>query len=47
MKYRFWQVSDDTGKIVVTEMKERPLTQKMLATDQSFILETYDKIHVW
>ena len=47
MKYRFWQISDDSGKIVVSEITERPLTQKMLMTDQSYILETYDKIHVW
>jgi hypothetical protein len=32
-------VSDETGKIQVTEIKERPLTREMLDTNDAFILE--------
>lgn len=47
MHYRFFQLCDESGKLEVTEITERPLTKKMLETEKSYILETYDKIYAW
>jgi gelsolin len=36
-----------TGSIKVDEIKERPLTQNMLNSKESFILELYNVVYVW
>lgn len=40
-------MSDETGKIQVTEIKERPLTREMLDTNDCFILELNKNVTIW
>lgn len=40
LQYSFYKVSDDSGKVQVSEIKERPLKVEMLDTNDCFILET-------
>lgn len=46
-KYQFYKISDDTGKIQCTEIKERPLTVEMLDTNDCFVLELNKKVLIW
>nr|XP_018912444.1 PREDICTED: gelsolin-like isoform X1 [Bemisia tabaci]XP_018912445.1 PREDICTED: gelsolin-like isoform X1 [Bemisia tabaci] len=43
-----YKISDSTGKVVSEKISEKPLTQKMLNSDDSFILDTVTSgIFVW
>lgn len=45
--YNFYHVSDATGTMKVEKIEERPLRKDMLDTNDSYILEMYDKVYVW
>ena len=45
--YNFYHVSDASGTMTVDKIEERPLTKSMLKSDDSYILEMYDKVYVW
>ena len=45
--YNFYHVSDATGKMKVEVIEERPLRKEMLDSNDSYILEMYDKVYVW
>jgi hypothetical protein len=47
LKYNFFKVSNETGKLLCTEIKERPLTRDMLDTNDTFILELDKHIYIW
>ena len=47
MKYNFYKVSNETGKLVTTEITDRPLKRSPLDTNDTFILELHNKIYVW
>jgi len=45
---KLWQLSDATGKLVMTEVTDRPLKKEMLLTEESFILDTGSSgIYAW
>jgi len=47
-KYSFFKVSNDSGKMECTEITDRPLDkQKHLDTNETYILELFDKVYVW
>ena len=46
-RYSLYHVSDSTGKIVTTEITERPLRRDHLNDNDSYILELYDVVYVW
>lgn len=46
-KYQFFRVTDSTGTLKTEEIKDRPLTRKMLKDSESYILGMHDLIYVW
>ena len=46
-KYELYRVTDASGILKTEEIKERPLTRKMLNDTESYILAMYDLIYVW
>jgi len=48
MMYRLWHVREDAeGKMNTDEIPERPLKRTMLLTNDTYILELYNKVYVW
>ena len=47
MMKKLWHLSDDSGKLTITEVTERPLKREHLKDDDTFILELYNKVYVW
>ena len=47
LMYRFYKISNETGKLLCTEIKERPLTREHLDTNDTFILEVEKHIYIW
>ena len=47
MTYSFFKISDETGKIQATEIKDRPLTVEMLDTNDCFVLELNKQVIIW
>lgn len=47
MQYSLYKCSNATGKLELTEIKERPLRKDHLDTNDTFILELPKKIYVW
>jgi len=47
MTYSFYKISDETGKIQATEIKDRPLTVEMLDTNDCFVLELNKQVIIW
>jgi hypothetical protein len=45
--YKFYKVSNETGKLLCSEITERPLTRDHLQTDDTFILELNKQIYIW
>jgi len=45
--YYFYKVSNETGKLLTTEIKERPLTVEHLDTNDTFILELANHVYIW
>jgi len=45
--YSFYKISNESGKIQSTEIKERPLTVEMLDTKDAFILELPKQVIIW
>lgn len=46
-RYALYHVSDETGKVITTEITERPLKRDHLSTNDSYILELFDQVYVW
>ena len=46
-KYRLWHCREEDDKICVDEIEDRPLKRDMLSTNETYILELYDKIYIW
>ncbi len=46
-KYELYRVTDASGSLKTEEIKERPLTRKMLNDTESYILAMYNLIYVW
>lgn len=50
LKYKLWHIYEDENdgkKIKGDEISERPLKKSMLSTNDTYILELYDKVYVW
>lgn len=45
--YAFFKISDESGKVQCTEIKDRPLTVEMLDTTDCFILELNKQVIIW
>ena len=45
--YRLWHLSDATGSVKGSQIKERPLKKSMLDSNDTYILELYDIVYVW
>jgi gelsolin len=45
--YKFYKISNETGKLTTSEITERPLTVEMLDTKDVFILELNKHIYIW
>jgi len=45
--YKFYKVSNETGKLLCTEITERPLQRTHLDTNDTFILELHKQIYIW
>ena len=45
--YKFYKISNATGKLTTSEITERPLTREMLDTKDVFILELNKHIYIW
>ena len=45
--YKLWWVHESEGKLNCEEVKERPLTLKKLKSEDTCILELFNKIYVW
>ena len=46
-EYHFYHISDSTGKLLSTEVTERPLKKAMLDTSDTYILELSRHIYIW
>lgn len=46
-KYSLYRVSNSNGKLETIEVTDRPLKKEHLDTNDTFILELFDKIYVW
>ena len=46
-KYNFYHISNETGKLMCNEVKDRPLTRSMLSTKDTYILELHKQIYIW
>ena len=46
-KYALFKISNETGKIQLTEIKERPLKKSHLDTNDTFILELNKQVSIW
>lgn len=47
MSYKFYKISNETGKLLCQEVKDRPLTKAMLDTNDTFILELQKQVIIW
>jgi len=47
MAYSLFKCSNETGKLELTEIAERPLKKEHLDTNDTFLLETPREIFVW
>jgi len=47
MQYSLYKISNETGKLLTQEIKERPLTREMLDTNDVFILELNKHVYIW
>lgn len=47
LNYKFFKVSNETGKIQCTEITERPLKRSHLDTNDTFILEVEKHVYIW
>lgn len=47
MNYSFYKISNETGKLQTTEIKDRPLKVDMLDTNDTFVLELNRHIYIW
>jgi hypothetical protein len=45
--YKFFKISNETGKLTTQEITKRPLTKDMLDTNDVFILEFNKHIYIW
>eukprot|EP00347_Sterkiella_histriomuscorum_P023803 403333332 len=45
--YSFFKISNESGKLELTEITERPLRKDHLDTNDTFLLELPDTIYVW
>ena len=45
--YKFYKISNDTGKLLCTEVTERPLTREHLDTTNVYILELQKHVYIW
>ena len=45
--YSFFKISNESGKLELTEVTERPLKKDHLDTNDTFLLELPDTIYVW
>lgn len=47
MQVKLWKISNDTGKLLTTEITERPLRRDHLDTKDVFILELHKMVNIW
>lgn len=47
LKYSFYKISNDTGKLQCIEIKERPLMRTHLDTNDTFVLEVHKSVMIW
>ena len=47
MQVKLWKISNDTGKLLTTEITERPLRRDHLDTNDVFILELHKMVNIW
>jgi len=47
LNYKFYKISNETGKLLCTEVTERPLKKEHLDTNDTFILELSKHVYIW
>mmetsp|Transcript_35945 Transcript_35945/g.55227 ORF Transcript_35945/g.55227 Transcript_35945/m.55227 type:complete len:248 (+) Transcript_35945:550-1293(+) len=47
LNYKFFKISNETGKLLCSEIQDRPLKREHLDTNDTFILELNKHIYIW